>query len=101
MTDDRSSSLFDRMWNRLETRYGSEDVDCDCAVASDEIAALEASPLTRVDLEAYRRGDATVDDLVAEVEADLDAEAIDDLRDLADVLANEPADSSASTRSRR
>jgi hypothetical protein len=97
MPTDDSTSLLDRVWNRLDDRYDDGTVACDCAGSGDAVAAFEESALTRADVAAYRQGDASMDDLVAAVDVDLDPATVDDLADLADALAAARTDSTASS----
>lgn len=86
MSEQENPSTLDRLWNRLEARYGADELDdvgCDCAASPDAIDAFESSSLTRADVEAYENGDATMADLVSRVDADVDPGAIDGVDQLA------------------
>lgn len=79
------STPLDRLWNRLEERYGADELggfNCDCTATDATIEVLEGSSLTRQDLQAYRDGTTSMADLVAMLGVDIDPDAVDDLDDL-------------------
>lgn len=86
MSDGRSTTALDRLWSRLEERYGADEVGCDCLPAGERVAVLEGGGLTRRDLADYRNGDARIAELVAKLDVDVDPEHVDDLDDLVDAL---------------
>lgn len=81
-----TDSWLERVWRRLESRYETEPTGCDCGDATGAVRALERSRLSREDLAAYQRGELSMADLTAKVDADLDPGAIDGLGTLATEL---------------
>lgn len=92
MSENRSGAVLDRLWNKLEERYGATEGGCGCVDPSTSVEALRESQLTRADLDAYRDGELSMADLVSALDADLDPGRIDDVDDLAAALerAGEP-----------
>jgi hypothetical protein len=88
MTTDRTSSVVDRLWNRLEARYDTESSGCGCAADEADAEVIAASGLDGAAIVAYRRGDRTMGDLVARLDVDVDPATVDDLGDLAAAIEN-------------
>ena len=87
MPTETNESVFDRLWNSLEDRYATDDVGCGCGASGEAQSVLDQTSLTREDVAAYQRGEVTMADLTAKVDANLDPDRIDDARTLVEELA--------------
>lgn len=88
-----NDSLLDRVWDRLQNRYEIDGDGCSCSVDDETVAALERSDLTGADIDAYRRGDVSLAELVGQLDVEVDPTDIDDRPDLAEAAkASQPAD---------
>ncbi|WP_435345971.1 hypothetical protein [Haloarchaeobius sp. HRN-SO-5] len=87
MPTDTNQSVLDRLWSRLEDRYGTDDVGCRCDASGEAQSVLDRTSLTRDDVAAYQRGERTMADLTAKLDVDLDPDRIDDARTLFEELA--------------
>lgn len=83
MPEDTDVTVVDRLWNRLETRYGDTGGGCDCLDDESTARALADSPLSAADLRAYRDGDREMADLVDRLDLAADPADLNDLADLA------------------
>lgn len=95
MSDADTPTALDRLWRRLEARYGTQEFSCDCLDGDGSIEVLEDTALTRRHLEAYRAGDRSMAELVDALDEPVDPSAVDGLADLAarlDGLATDAAD---------
>lgn len=81
-----NDSIFDRVWDRLEDRYETDDVGCGCDVSAEAVTALDDSALSREDIAAYRRNEITMPELLADLDLDVDPAAVDGLTGLAEAL---------------
>lgn len=89
MSEDTDVTVVDRLWNRLESRYGDTGGGCDCLDDRTDATALADSPLSAADLRAYRNGDREMADLVDRLDLAVDPADLDDLADLVAALEAE------------
>lgn len=99
MPSETQHSVLDRLWRSLEERYDPDEFDCSCGASEDAQTVLDETDLTRSDVAAYQRGEQTLADLAAKVDADLDLDSIDDAQTFIEKLAaeNTPSDESTPT----